>query len=76
MPMAKLPLLLMLPLLPTLTGPPKPKAPTLTVLELNGSIRLSLPELRARMPAEKMLLALPVAMVPLFTTVTDPPEPK
>ena len=64
MPTLRLPLLLMLPLLPTLTAPPKPKAPTLTVLLPKGSMMLSLPELMARMPAEKRLLALPVAMVP------------
>jgi hypothetical protein len=64
MPTLRLPLLLMLPLLPTLTAPPKPRAPTLTVLLPKGSMMLSLPELMARMPAEKRLLALPVAMVP------------
>jgi hypothetical protein len=43
----------MLPVLLTLTGPLKPNEPTLTVLMPKGSTRASLPELRARMPAEK-----------------------
>ena len=64
MPTLRLPALEMPPALLTLTGPPKPKAPTLTVLLPKGSMMLSLPELMARMPAEKRLLALPVAMVP------------
>jgi len=54
----------MLPVLLTFTAPPMPKEPTATVLVPNGSTKALLPELRARMPAEKKLLALPLAIVP------------